>query len=228
MAGEVNRKRAYRSPRRQQQANETRATILDAAQAQFSSLGWSRARIAGIAKEAGVSVETVYSVFGNKRSILEQLVTRAVRGGDPDTPLMQQAGPASVRAAATPAEMIGRFAIDISGVLSRVAPIMKVVRAAAEADPEIAPLYASLHAGRRRNLAQFANWLAAATPLRDGMTAEEAAAQIWRMASPELYLLVTGIGAASKDDFAHWLERTLVVLLLPSGPADRSGKADST
>jgi hypothetical protein len=124
--------------------------------------------------------------------------------------------------------MIGRFAIDISGVLSRVAPIMKVVRAAAEADPEIAPLYASLHAGRRRNLAQFANWLAAATPLRDGMTAEEAAAQIWRLASPELYLLVTGIGAASKDDFAHWLERTLVVLLLPSGPADRSGKADST
>jgi AcrR family transcriptional regulator len=217
LANEVNRKRTYRSPRRQKQADETRTAILDGALSQFSTEGWARTKIAAIARAAGVSVETIYSVFGSKRGVLEALVQRAVRGDTPNIPLMEQTGPASVKAAQNPEQMIGLFARDISKVLSRVAPIMSVIRAAAEADPEMAPLYAGLHSGRRQNLRMFAQWLATATPLRNNKTAKGAAEEIWRLASPELYLLVTGIGGSSMEDYAIWLEQALVALLLP-GP----------
>ncbi|MDP3895118.1 MAG: TetR family transcriptional regulator, partial [Mesorhizobium sp.] len=68
---EVKPKRAYRSARRQQSAADTRNAILASAHAAFLRDGWTRTTIASIARDASVSPETVYAVFGNKRALIK-------------------------------------------------------------------------------------------------------------------------------------------------------------
>ena len=58
----------------------------------FEKRGYEGASIAAIAAAAGVSQETIYARFGNKRALLGELVARAVRGADP-RPVRQQTAP---------------------------------------------------------------------------------------------------------------------------------------
>ena len=80
-------KRAYVSAKRQAQARATRTTILDAALRLFSTNGYMAVTIQAVADEAGVAVQTVYAVFGNKRELLRQVLESAVTDdGPPSTP----------------------------------------------------------------------------------------------------------------------------------------------
>ena len=214
MTEEVKPKRAYRSVRRQQSAAGTRSAILAAAQAAFLRDGWTRTTIASIAREAAVAPETVYSVFGNKRALIQALVIGAVRGAAPDVPLLQQAIPRAIGAASDQSTQISLFAGDIVEVLERVAPLVAVVREAARAEPELEELYRNLHDGRRRNLAFFAEALASRAPLRGGMGAEEATAIVWRLASPEMFTLAQNVEGLSTGAYRQWLETSLRRMLL--------------
>jgi AcrR family transcriptional regulator len=207
-------RRKYQSRLRQQQAADTRGAIIAAARELFVANGWQGTTIAAVARRAGVSPESVYAVFGGKSALLLGVVQTAVRRGDPATPLVEQAGPRAVAAAGDQAEILRLFAGDIAQVLAAVADIVAVMRVAAQADPEVAKVYESIHAGRRENLALVARALAAKGPLRDGMSEAAALAQIWRLASPELFLMLTGIEGLTGAQYAAWLEHTLGQLLL--------------
>jgi len=212
MTDDVKPRRKYESAARQLQAARTRSAVLDAALKLFGRDGWERTTIAAIAKEADVSKETIYAVWGAKTAILAELAQRAVRGDAPDTPLLEQRGPRAAMAAASATEKIDRFAADITKILGRIAPVVDVVRTAAAGDPESAALYRVLHDGRRRNLAVFAATLAG--DLRNGLSVEDATEEIWRLASPELYLLNTKVGGMSADGYAQWLAASIKGLLL--------------
>ena len=208
-------RRKYQSRLRQQQAADTRGAIVAAARQLFVANGWQGTTIAAVARAAGVSAESVYAVFGSKSALLLGVVQSAVRRSDPATPLVEQEGPRAVAAARDQAEMLGLFARDIAQVLLAVADIVAVLRVAAQADPEVAKVYDAIHAGRRENLALVAKALAAKGPLRDGMSEAAALAQIWRLASPELFLMLTRIEGLTPEQYAAWLEHTLGQLLLP-------------
>jgi AcrR family transcriptional regulator len=66
------RVRPYGSPLRAQQAEETRGRILDAA-VRVIARGIASVSIPAVAREAGVSVPTVYRHFGTKRDLLAAL-----------------------------------------------------------------------------------------------------------------------------------------------------------
>lgn len=70
--------RAYRSDLRAQQAEETRSRILGAAQRVISA-GAASISIPGVAREAGVSIPTVYRHFGTKRDLLAAVYPHMVR-----------------------------------------------------------------------------------------------------------------------------------------------------
>lgn len=215
MPGAVNpTSRKYRSPLRAAQAEQTRRAVLDAASGLFVTKGWSGTTIAAIATAASVSNETVYSVFGNKRTILRDLVSDAVRGSSVDVPLLERSEPAQIAAETDQRRQIAIFAQHIASVLSRVAPVMAVVRAAAETDPEMAELYAELHRGRRKNLSMLSNALVRNGRLRARMESEAATATVWRLTSPELFLLMRDIEGMDGKHYATWLEDSLATLLL--------------
>ncbi|UVC10139.1 TetR/AcrR family transcriptional regulator [Rhizobium sp. TH2] len=210
----VKPKRKYDAGRRAAQAADTRNAVIDAARMQFINAGWQATTIAGIAKAAGVSPETIYATFRNKQAILQAVVERAVRGNQPEQPLLEQAGPAAIRQARDHDRQIALFAKDISRVLANVADVMAVVRTAAETDPALAQLYAALHEGRRRNLGFVAAALLATGTLRNGMGEAEVTAHIWRLASPELYLLMSKVEGLTEEAYAEWLHEALTRQLL--------------
>jgi AcrR family transcriptional regulator len=211
---DVKPKRSYRSPRRAAQAGETRGKALAAAQALFLAEGWTGTTIAAIARTAGISSETVYAVFGSKSALLRELIVNAVRGAAPETPLVAQPVPQQIAAESDQRRQIDLFAADISGVLERVAPLMDVARTAAAADAAMAALYARFHAGRRENLEWFAAALMRNGPLRGGLDAKGAAGLIWRLASPDLFLLIRRVEGLSRPAYAEWLADSLRQLLL--------------
>ena len=213
MTGPVNSKRSYRSDRRSEQAADTRMAVIAAARDVFARDGWQKSTIATIAKQAGVSAETVYVGFRNKRTLLEEAITAAVRGDEPETPLMRQAGPRAVMGGASQKEQLAKFSAHIVAILERVAPIMAVLRTAAETDADLATHYAALHAGRRRNFEQVVEALSRNGRLR--VSRPVAADAIARLTSPELFLLATGAQGSSVADYRSWLRTCLEALLLP-------------
>src|SRR4051794_4454653 len=107
MRRDVNPRR-YDSTRRREQAEQTRQRVLDAAPRLSAGRGYEGASIAAVAEQAAVSQETIYARFGNKRTLLGELVARAVRGQDP-APVPEQAGPRAIAAVTDQREQLRLF-----------------------------------------------------------------------------------------------------------------------
>jgi AcrR family transcriptional regulator len=203
--------RRYRSDRRREQAEQTRQRVLDAAATLFEQRGYEGTSIAAIAEEAGVSQETIYARFQNKRTLLGELVRRAVRGDDP-APVLEQAGPRAVAAATDQHEQLRLFAADVVLRLERAAPLITIVAGAARAEPELAELLARVHADRRDNLRGLIDALAANGPLR--LPTDEAVETVWALTSPELHQLLTRVRGWTRRRYCNWLAKSLTPLLL--------------
>jgi AcrR family transcriptional regulator len=212
VAGDVKRRRPYRSERRREQAEQTRTRVLDAAATLFQERGYEGASIAAIASGAGVAAETVYAGFGTKRALLGALVARAVRGDDAK-PVTEQESPRALAALTDQREQLRLFSADITRRLERAAPLVAVVSGAARAEPELADLLANLHAERRRNLRVLVDALAANGPLR--LPAGEALETVWALTSPELHQLLVHVRGWKRRRYADWLAESLARLLLP-------------
>ncbi len=206
-------KRRYRSALRAAQAHDTRDAILEAARKLFAEKGWETP-VGAIAREASVSNETVYAVFGNKQAILEQLIAAVLRGADEQTPLIDQPERQAVLAEADQRRQIRLFATDIAAVLARIAPLVDVVRSAARASPEIAELYARLHRGRRDNLEKLVAALAGHGALRDGLDPRQRGGHGLAAGEPGAFLLVTRTEGIAQADYADWLAGMLEASLL--------------
>lgn len=212
MARPVKSTRPYRSDRRREQAQQTRARILDAARRLFTERGFAGATVAAIAAEAGTAQETVYATFQNKTNLLAALVRVAVRGGEEeDTPVIEQAGPVAITAATDQREQLRMFATDVVRRLERVAPLIAVLRPA-PSEPALAALLVEIHDTRAVNMRRLAGALEANGPLRSG--AEHAAETVWALASPELFHLLTQTRGWSSAQYAEWLAESLGSLLL--------------
>jgi AcrR family transcriptional regulator len=211
MAGNANQRRRYRSQRRREQAEQTRALVLEAAASLFVERGYEGASIVAIAERARVSPETVYGHFGNKRALLGELVRRAVRG-DESAPVPEQSGPKAVAAATDQREQLRLFAADIALRLERAAPLVAIVAGASRSDPELAQLLAALHADRLKNLGVLIDALAANGPLR--LDSEEAVESVWALTSPELHQLLIHVRGWTRHRYRDWLVNRLAELLL--------------
>jgi AcrR family transcriptional regulator len=207
-------RRPYRSTRRQAQARQTRRQILTAARELFIDKGYNGATIEAIARRAGVAQETVFAAFGNKRNLLSNLVDVAVGGDELPIALLDRPGPQNVLRERDPVRQLHLFAVDISDILERVAPIFEVLRMASKSEADIAELLQNLLAERMRNMKVFVGQLAAHSPLRQGLDAAQAAESVWALSSPEVYNLFTIDQGWSKEKYARWLGDTLVQLLL--------------
>lgn len=208
-------KRPYNSSRRQAQARETRRQIIEAARRLFTESGYAGATIEAIAHEASVAPETIYAVFGNKRTILANLIDISVGGDDQPVPLLQRPGPQTVLREHDPGRQLHLFAQDIAGILERVAPVFAIMRTAAKTEPDIAELLTNLLEERLRTLAAFVQNLAANSPLREGLDEAQAAETVWAITSPEVFSLLIQDRGWSKERYVQWLGDSLVRLLLP-------------
>ncbi len=216
--GAVKVKRSYDSTRRQQQAAQTRQSVIEAAQRLFLGGGYAATTIASIAAAAGVSAETIYKGFGGKAGLVRAIHANALAGDGP-VPAEQRSDDMSARET-DPRMIIRNWGVLTAEVAPRVAPILLLVRAAAATDPEVSVLYDDLDAARLARMADNARHLIDAAPLRDEVTVDDARDVLFTYSSPELYDLLVARRRWSLDKYSQFVADAMIAALLP-GTDDR-------
>jgi AcrR family transcriptional regulator len=200
---------------REEKARRNRRRILEVAHLLFLELGYARTTVSAVADAAGVSDDLVFHLFRTKRGLLTEVLNYAVTG-EPDSPVvLDQEGPRAVREETDQRRQLAMFAEDMARRVSRARPVDDVMRSAASVDPEVARMRERMQRTRLRNLTEFVGWVAERGPLRDGVSEEEAAATVWALTSPDMHRLLVGDLGWSDDEYAAWLDDTLVTKLLP-------------
>lgn len=218
----VKRPRPYDATRRRELAAEsrrtTRAAVLEAAGRLFTGNGYAATSVAAIAAEAGVSAQTVYAHFENKRSVLQALMDQRVRGEAPAPPFPP---PAGEHDPTDPLELLRRLAAGGRRLFERTAPVWRVVREAAASDPAIADWWNGEMERRLQTARGYVERLPAGA-LKPDLTSELATDIFWTVASPETYdALVTQRGW-TPEAFEEWMAVAIADLLLEKPPATTS------
>jgi AcrR family transcriptional regulator len=182
-------------------------TVLAAAFRLFVDRGYAGTTIAAVAKEAEVSPETIYLVFGGKRGLLEGVIDAAIAGGHDSPPGGEDwwetvAGLPDARA---------RLAAMVEyscAILARTRAVHVVIRGAADKEAFASELRDRLVAERLRNqTARIRRHLRG--HLRKGLSYAEAGQRYCALASPELYQMLTVDFGWAPGRHQQWLTHLL-------------------
>jgi AcrR family transcriptional regulator len=176
--------------RRQRAARETRRRIVAAAHDLFVEQGYGATTIQQIAERADVAWQTVYSVFGNKVTILSQVFDTAVAGDDEPVRVMDRPFAQAIRDTADPVEKTRLHARHMRETYGRIAGITGVIEAGAGVDPEIGVLWQKLQDQRRYGMGLAATDILAAARAQGhpiSVTEEQAGDILWFLTGPWAY-----------------------------------------
>jgi AcrR family transcriptional regulator len=214
MADDVN-PRQYDNSGRAEGARRTRRGIVSAARELFLEQGYPGTTLAAIAGRAGVSVQTVYFQFGNKRSVLKEVVDQAVAGDDEARPISQRDWVRQIHEEPDPRAKLRLHAQGVCRILKRTAPVEKMLRSAADGDPEAAAQWTKGERQRHTGMLEFANHLRLAGFLRPDLSPETAADRIAVLIDPAIYSLAVGVYKWSDAEYETWLGDLLIASVLP-------------
>jgi AcrR family transcriptional regulator len=192
-----------------ERSRQTRQRILRAAYELFVDQGYGATTLQGIAERAGVAVQTIYFAFGNKPSLLKELVDVTVAGDDEPIPTMRRAWFHEALEADTAEAQLRAHVRGTSEVLARVAPIMDVLQAASAQDPSLASLWQHDTDPRLEVQATAARSLMAKAGATADLTVEYAADLLYGLLSPQLYLLFVRDRGWAPDRWEQWVYDTL-------------------
>ncbi len=170
----------------------TRRKIIDAATELFVLDGYSATTLERIASRSGVAVQTVYFHFGNKSTVLKEAVDVAAVGDDEPVAMLERPWLERARAEPDPHQVIALWTSYGRDVLTRVGPIMKVVRDAAAVDPAMAEQWATNEAQTASAFRVLAEQLDAMDVLR--VQVDEAVAILCALSGLDVYLVLAARG----------------------------------
>jgi AcrR family transcriptional regulator len=209
---------------RQQEAGEatrreTRRQLLVAARTEFAGRGYAAATVVRIAERAEMSVQTLYSNWGNKRNLLRAVMESAVTG-DHDIPLVAGQPPGIFVATLDPADakdprrLLGHLSHQYRLLAERAAVGWQAYREGAAVDSEIAEDWQQLNNLRRHAMRAMLARIPLET-LRTGRTHADAADTAWIIASPDTHAQLVTQGGYDYDQLEDWVRTTLIAALLP-------------
>ena len=205
--------RRYDSSGRQAQARRNREAVLDAAERQFLRNGYAATTMATIAREVGVSVDTIYKAFGGKPALVRAIFERGLKGRGPVSAYERSD---AMRERETDPKTImrewGRLTTEVASV---VTPIRLLMRSAAVTDPEIAALLRDSDKERLERMRHHARFLQRRGYLREGVTVAEATDVLWTCSSVEIYALLVLERGWSMPRFATFIADFMITALLP-------------
>ncbi len=199
--------RPYRSTLRDERAQETRIQIRRGARELFAARGFAGTTIAQIAEKAGVSVQTVYAVFGGKAGIVGAMLEDIEQAADED------AWVARIVAEENPRRQLGLFVSFNRTLFEAGAPILRALMAA-RTDADVAAVAERGDRKRREGTSQLVAGLASKGVLREGLKPRDAADRLWLLTSAEQYMLATDELGWSPSRYERWLGDLLEAELL--------------
>lgn len=208
-------KRPYDARRRRARAKQersaTRQRVVEAARRLFLTQGYVATTMAGIAEEAGVALQSVYTAGQSKAELLHLVVDLAVAGDHQEMMLLGRPGYAAIADESSPERQVEMIAALIAAVMERLAPVWIAYREAAAVDANAA---ANLVAAHRRRRDTFAGLISTLPEHRLRRPLEESIDAAWAIGSIDVYLLLHTVRDWNHDQYAEWLRHTLVDQLL--------------
>jgi AcrR family transcriptional regulator len=200
---------------------ETRRRLLAAARAEFAERGYAAATVIRIAERADVSVQTLYSNWGNKRNLLRAVMESSVTGkddlpivaGQPPTIIFATLGPGD---AGDPGRLLEHLSHQYRLLAERSAVAWETYRDGAAVDPDIAADWQQLMDLRRRAFHTMITRIPAGD-LRPGLSHAAAADTAWAIASPEIHDLLVRQAGYTYDELEAWVRVTLTAAVLGGG-----------
>jgi AcrR family transcriptional regulator len=206
---------------RQQQADDTRRRIINAARGLFLDKGYDGATIESVARAAHVSPQTVYAAFGSKRGILAGVLDRA-RFGSAYLETIARA-----KEAASPTERLRLVATIARRVYDAERSELELLRGAGTVSPDLAELDREHERRRLDAQAPTVAYLAQAGCLRSDLDAATAGDIIWTMTGREIYRMLVLDRGWTSEQYETWLGQMLSSALLAPAPGRRSSDVGS-
>ncbi|MPZ95028.1 MAG: TetR/AcrR family transcriptional regulator [Propionibacteriales bacterium] len=171
--------------------------------------------MAGIAKRAGVAVQTVYFVFHTKPLLLTATIDNAVMGEDEPQP--PELTPWWQEATTTPdgARAIELFVSNVTVINARAASLDRVALAASTTDPEVVDVIAHHESLRTAGYRSFLDSLARRRLLRKGLNRAQATDVLLTLVGSDVFLNFTEDRGWSVKRYVAWTTSTLCSQLLP-------------
>jgi AcrR family transcriptional regulator len=186
--------------------------VLRAAHARFVSEGYTGTRMADVAADAGVAVQTVYFIFHTKPELLAACFDLAVLGA-PDAPSPpRQAWHLAMMAAATADEAVARYVAGNTDICERVAVLDDLVRATVH-EPEAVAVHERSERLRRRDMEKLVAHLARSFGLRRGLTRAACLDLLLTLSGPSVYRQLVVDCGWTRRAYESWLRGELRALL---------------
>jgi len=211
---DVKNTRRYESPRRREQAAETRARILDAARRLFEAQGYTATSMNAIAAEAGVALKTLYVGFESKSGLLRALWHLLLRGDEGPSPVGERSWYREVLNEPDPARQLQLNARNSRVVKTRVAALMEVLEAAAPVEPEIHTLWTRIQSEFYNNQRAIVRSLHRKRALKPGLGIARATDIVWALNQPSLYHALVRDRGWSSPRYEEWLADAFCSALL--------------
>jgi AcrR family transcriptional regulator len=200
-------KKTYDASGRRREAERNRQGVIRVAHRLFLEQGYAATPLKQIADDAGVSLATIYAVFGNKRALLFAVFEAARRNtaqreADFDTPLEEQSN--------LTADLIAhRVCLTREGG----APVTRIIDRAAAADAEIAELWRDIQSERHERMTSLVRALRNQDLLQTSLAEAEAADALWTLTSNEVYGLLVLDRGWTRTRYERWLSDMLATSL---------------
>jgi TetR/AcrR family transcriptional regulator, regulator of autoinduction and epiphytic fitness len=204
--------RSYRSPRRQEQAEETRRQILAGARALFTTQGYGGASMEAIARRAGVAVQTLYSSYGSKRAILFALLDQMAVEADP--------GGLDPGAGAGTGDALRQLQAQVAFTTRFYAhgsDLIELARTLSGVEPDLGEMWREGESRRHRRQSRIVGAWKRNGVLSAGLTALQATDLMWALSGPDLYRRLVIERGWSARTFERWLFETLAGALFGRG-----------
>ena len=197
--------RAYDAGRRRAAAEQTRRSIVEAARRLFLARGYAATTMPAIAEAAGVALDTIYASVGKKPTLFRLLIELAISGAEAPVPALERDYVRAIRCEPSAAGKLTRYAAAVASMHPRMAPLIRVLQAAAPQDESLAAVWKEISERRAANMRLLAADLRATGQLRSELSLEQVADVIWSMNAPEYYALLVEQRGWPLAQFERWL-----------------------
>lgn len=181
------------------QAEQTRTAVIAAASRVFSQRGWVATNMRDIAREAGVSVETLYAGFESKAGLLKVVLDVAVVGDDEPVAFAARAEASAMGVGVTLPARARAAAQVVTAINTRIHRLDQALRQGAAVEATLAERLAESEVSRRVAVADGATLVA-----RRPMTEVEID-EIAVLTSSAVYDLLVRSSGWSNAAYEQWL-----------------------
>ncbi len=204
--------RHYSYPIREEASASTRRRILKASATLFARDGYQGTTMAAIAKEAGVSVQSVH-LAGPKSALLMAAFELSLAGDEGTHPLHERPAVAAIMEL-PPAEALPAYVRFLAEANSRTAGIDHALYVASETDEAVAALVADLNTRRHADIRMAITWCGAHGLLHGDVDPDERTETLTHLVSPGTYRFFVRERGWDDEHYRRWLSDAIDRLVL--------------